>query len=77
MTGTVQCLQLFFLFGQENAATDSTSCVKNCYKKAVLKPLDNYESRNFLRHFVMDDAANSDAMLKRISKAFPGQHGTG
>ncbi|KAG6995755.1 hypothetical protein G7Y79_00042g078600 [Physcia stellaris] len=41
----------------------------------VLQTLDDYEIRNNLSYFVMDNAKNNDTMLKTISNTFREQHG--
>lgn len=40
----------------------------------VLKTLDDYEIRNSLGYFVIDNAENNDTMLKHISTEFWSHH---
>ena len=42
---------------------------------AVLATVDDYEIRNLLGYFVMDNAENNDTMVKSISRVFQEQHG--
>lgn len=42
---------------------------------AILATVDDYEIRNFLGYFVMDNAENNYTMVKSISKVFQDQHG--